>query len=120
VTEGEYYYDLEHVVLYITAYDSLPDNYITKNEAKELGWTGGSVDPYYEGGAIGGTYFGNYEELLPTGCEYTECDIDTKGKNSRGAKRLVFSDDGHFYYTADHYESFSEVYVNESYEVVYR
>ena len=34
VTEGEYYYDLEHVVLYLDRYGVLPDNYITKDEAR--------------------------------------------------------------------------------------
>ena len=64
---------------------------------------------------IGGDYFGNYEELLPEakGSEYYECDIDTLGKNSRGAKRIVFSNDGLIYYTEDHYESFELLYGEE-------
>ena len=110
-----YYYDLESVVLYIETYDMLPANYITKNEARDLGWTGGSVDKYQEGAAIGGDRFGNREGILPKqkGRTYTECDIDTNGASSRGAKRLVFSSDGLYFYTDDHYESFSEVYVTE-------
>lgn len=35
-----YYYDLENVVLYLSAYGELPPNYITKAEARELGWEG--------------------------------------------------------------------------------
>lgn len=110
---GEYYYDLENVVLYIEKYGELPDNFITKNEARELGWTGGSAEDYLEGAAIGGDRFGNYEGLLPeaAGRTYTECDIDTLGYGSRGARRLVFSNDGLYFYTSDHYESFSEVKV---------
>lgn len=54
VTEGEYYYDLEHVVLYLDRYGVLPDNYITKDEARALGWEGGSVENYLDGAAIGG------------------------------------------------------------------
>lgn len=46
VTEGEYYYDLEHVVLYLDRYGVLPDNYITKDEARALGWEGSSVENY--------------------------------------------------------------------------
>ena len=48
---GEYYYDLENVVLYLALYDELPDNYITKSEARQLGWQGGSVEDYLEGAA---------------------------------------------------------------------
>ena len=38
---GGYYYDVENVVLYLTAYGELPPNYITKDEARDLGWNGG-------------------------------------------------------------------------------
>lgn len=117
--EGNYYYDLENVVLYLYLYDELPPNYITKNEAEALGWSGGSVERYQDGAAIGGDRFGNREGLLPTadGRKYTECDIDTLGTSSRGAKRLVFSNDGLYFYTDDHYESFDEVVVREDYTV---
>ncbi len=119
--EGEYYYDVENVVLYLYLYDELPDNYMTKSEAEKLGWEGGSVEKYKEGAAIGGDRFGNREGLLPKedGRSYTECDIDTDGAKSRGAKRLVFSNDGLYYYTEDHYESFDEVTVTEDYEVIW-
>ena len=118
---GEYYYDVENVVLYLVAYDELPPNYITKKEAQKLGWNGGSVEDYMEGAAIGGDTFGNREGLLPkaSGRSYTECDIDTDGYGSRGARRLVFSSDGLYFYTSDHYEHFSEVTVTEEYEVIW-
>ena len=54
-------------------------------------------------------YFGNYEGVLPDG-NYRECDIDTLGKKSRGAKRIIYSDDGRIYYTDDHYKSFTQLY----------
>ena len=119
--QGEYYYDLVNVVLYLEIYDELPPNYITKNEAQRLGWEGGSVEKYKEGAAIGGDSFGNREGLLPKadGRSYTECDIDTNGYSSRGSRRLVFSNDGLYFYTSDHYESFSEVTVTEDYEVIW-
>ncbi len=119
--EGNSYYDLENVVLYLYLYEELPDNYMTKEEARELGWEGGSVEMYKEGAAIGGDTFGNREGLLPKekGRTYTECDIDTDGEKSRGAKRLVFSSDGLYFYTEDHYESFDEVIVMENYEVIW-
>ncbi|MCR5209946.1 MAG: ribonuclease [Lachnospiraceae bacterium] len=97
------------VALYIHTYGTLPPNFITKNEAKALGWPGGSLEEYAPGKCIGGDYFGNYEGILPDG-DYHECDIDTLGKNSRGAKRLIYSDKGAIYYTEDHYESFTQLY----------
>ena len=103
----------EDVALYIHLYGCLPDNFITKDEARDLGWEGGSLEPYAPGMCIGGDYFGNYEGLLPEDRDYTECDIDTLGANSRGPKRIVFSDDGLIYYTEDHYESFELLYGEE-------
>ncbi len=118
--EGGYYYDLENVVLYLETYDALPPNFITKAEAKSLGWSGGSVQNYLEGAAIGGDTFGNREGLLPKeqGRRYTECDLNTDGKSSRGAERLVFSNDGLYFHTEDHYESFTQVWVEDG-EVVW-
>lgn len=123
VFRDEYYYDLTHVVLYIDTYDCLPENYITKSEARALGWSGGSVEIYKEGAAIGGDTFGNHEGLLPKGITYTECDLDTNGADSRGPCRLVFGkEDGEYRYycTEDHYSSFSEVYIDTNGEVTYR
>jgi len=90
----------------------LPDNFFTKKEAEKLGWSGGGLQSYAPGKCIGGDRFGNYEGLLPkkSGRTYTECDIDTLGRSSRGAKRIVFSNDGLIYYTDDHYESFELLY----------
>lgn len=109
--DGEYN-SKDDVALYIYQYGKLPSNYITKQEAQELGWKGGSVENYAPKKSIGGSRFGNYEGLLPEkkGRFYTECDIDTLGKTSRGAKRIVFSNDGLIYYTDDHYESFTLLY----------
>ncbi len=96
----------DEVALYIVTYNKLPSNYITKKQAKKLGWSGGSLEKYAPGKCIGGDRYGNYEGTLPDDKKYYECDIDTLGKKSRGAKRLVFSDDGYIYYTGDHYKSF--------------
>ena len=110
-----WYYSAEDVALYLVTYGCLPENFITKDEARELGWEGGSVERYAEGCAIGGDRFGNREGLLPkaSGRQYYECDIDTNGASGRGAKRLVFSNDGLIYYTEDHYESFILLYGEE-------
>lgn len=109
------YTSKEDVALYLYLYGELPDNFITKNEAGALGWEGGSVERYAPGKCIGGDKFGNREGLLPkaSGRQYYECDIDTLGANSRGAKRIVFSNDGLIYYTDDHYETFELLYTKE-------
>ena len=99
----------EDVALYIHTYGRLPDNFITKDEARDLGWEGGSLEDYAPGKCIGGDVFRNKEGHLPMGPSYTECDIDTLGASARGAKRIVFSSDGRVYYTSDHYETFVEL-----------
>ena len=110
-----WYYSAFDVSLYLHVHGHLPENYITKDEARELGWEGGSVEVYAPGYAIGGDVFGNREGILPEeqGRVYYECDVDTKGEDSRGAHRLVYSSDGLIYYTADHYETFKLLYGEE-------
>ena len=112
VTEDGEYTSRDEVALYLHTYGHLPSNFITKKEAQALGWEGGKLEPYAPGKSIGGDYFGNYEGLLPKkkGRKYFECDIDTQGKKSRGAKRIIWSNDGLIYYTDDHYESFELLY----------
>lgn len=115
IDEDDAYDSKDDVALYLYTYGHLPANYITKAEARVLGWEGGSLKPYAPDECIGGDRFGNYEGLLPSapGRAYTECDIDTLGKSSRGSKRIVFSNDGLIYYTDDHYESFELLYGEE-------
>ncbi|MCI8852905.1 MAG: ribonuclease [Lachnospiraceae bacterium] len=115
LAEDGSYTSKEDVALYIHLYGHLPDNFITKKEAEKLGWEGGFLEPFAPGKCIGGSRFGNYEGLLPEkdGRTYTECDIDTLGAKKRGAKRIVFSNDGLVYYTEDHYESFELLYGEE-------
>ena len=100
----------DDVALYLHLYGRLPGNFITKKQAQSLGWSGGSLEDYAPGKCIGGDRFGNYEKLLPTDRTYHECDINTLGARSRGAERLVYSDDGLIYYTADHYNTFTLLY----------
>ena len=112
IEEDGWYYSAEDVALYLHTYGYLPENFIKKSEAQDLGWSGGSVEQYAPGYAIGGDKFGNREGVLPKakGRQYYECDIDTNGAKSRGAKRIVFSNDGLIYYTEDHYETFTLLY----------
>jgi hypothetical protein len=115
LAEDGVYTTKDDVALYLHLYGHLPGNFITKRDAEDLGWSGGSLEPYAPGKCIGGDRFGNYEKLLPVkdGRRYQECDIDTLGANSRGAKRIVFSNDGLIYYTEDHYNTFTLLYGEE-------
>ncbi len=114
IDEDGLYTSKGDVALYIHTYGHLPDNFITKSQARALGWgdSYSSVDDAAPGKSIGGDRFGNREGLLPkkSSRSYTECDIGTMGKKSRGVKRIVFSNDGLIYYTGDHYESFELLY----------
>ncbi len=107
------YTSKEEVALYLHEYGKLPSNYITKEEARDLGWDSrkGNLWDVAPGKSIGGSHYGNYEELLPEN-DYRECDIDYSG-GRRNAKRIVYSDDGDIYYTEDHYNTFEELYKGE-------
>jgi len=115
IVEEGIYTSKEDVALYIHLYQRLPDNFVTKEMASASGWRGGGLEDYIPGASIGGNKFGNYEEILPAASMrvYRECDIDTLGMESRGSKRIVFSNDGLIYYTEDHYESFELLYGTE-------
>ncbi len=112
IREDGWYSSPEEVALYLTAYGALPGNFLTKEEARELGWDPGEGNLWEvaEGMSIGGDRFGNREGLLPKkrGRQWYECDVNYEG-GFRGTERILFSDDGLIYYTADHYESFTEI-----------
>ncbi len=116
VSEDGTYTSKEDVAAYLHEYGHLPSNYLTKKEAKALGWISseGNLDEVAPGMSIGGDYFGNYEGTLPEADnrDYHECDIDFDG-TYRNAKRIVFSNDGLIYYTEDHYETFELLYGEE-------
>lgn len=116
VSEDRTYTSRDEVAEYLYLYGHLPSNFITKKEAKALGWVSseGNLDEVAPGMSIGGDYFGNYEDLLPEtdDREYHECDIDFDG-TYRNAKRIVYSNDGLIYYTEDHYETFELLYGEE-------
>ena len=112
IAEDGSYTTAEDVSLYLVTYGTLPGNFMTKDEARARGWEGGGLEDIAPGMCIGGDYFGNYEGLLPEedDRDYYECDINTLGQDSRGAERLVYSNDGLIYYTKDHYDSFTLIY----------
>ena len=110
--KGEYT-SKEEVAAYLNQFGCLPGNYITRSEAKELGWTNkknnlGTVAP---GRIIGGDTYENREKLLPTakGRTYYECDVNSEnGKRSK--ERLVYSSDGLIFYTPDGGKTFTQLY----------
>ena len=112
IDEAGSYTTKEDVSLYIYTFGHLPENFITKTEARALGWSGGGLDDFDYGKCIGGDRFGNNEGLLPeaNGRKYYECDIDTLHADDRGPKRIVFSNDWLIYYSGDHYDSFELLY----------
>jgi len=113
IDENGVYDTKEDVALYLHIYGHLPDNYITKKEAEKLGWRSkeGNLWDVAPGMSIGGSRFGNYERQLPEkeGRKYYECDLEYDG-GYRGAKRLIYSDDGLIFYTEDHYKTFEQLY----------
>ena len=104
---------------YLFEHGELPENFITKSEAKELGWDSRYhyVSDAAPGKSIGGDRFGNYEGLLPKsrGRTYYECDC-WYIEGPRNAYRLIFSYDGLYYYTEDHYQTFTQLFPEEDAE----
>lgn len=90
----------------------LPPNFITKDEAKALGWDNSRnyVSDVAPGMSIGGDRFGNYEGQLPAakGRKFFGCDCNYTG-GKRGSERIIYSNDGHVWYTGDHYGTFTEM-----------
>lgn len=117
IAEDGTYTSKDEVALYLHTYGHLPSNFITKSEAEDAGWKteGLNLDEACPGKSIGGDKFSNREGKLPKkkGRTWYECDIDYRGGSSRGAKRIVYSNDGLIYYTGDHYQSFERLYGEE-------
>ena len=104
--------DPQSIADYLFAHGELPDNFITKKEARALGWDSGiDLSKVAPGKSIGGDYFGNYEEKLPVGrgISYHEADCWYTG-GKRNAYRVIYSSDGRVWYTEDHYNSFTEMF----------
>ena len=101
----------EIVVKYLKEHGELPEYYITKSEAKSLGWvpSKGNLCEVAPGRAIGGDIWTNRQKSLPTksGRKYFEADLNYNCGN-RNADRVVFSNDGLVFVTFDHYRSFEE------------
>ena len=98
---------------YLFEHGELPEIFIRKQAAERLGWDSryNYVSDVAPGISIGGDYFGNYEERLPVvkGRKYYEADCFYRG-GRRNAHRIIYSNDGHVWYTGDHYETFVELF----------
>ena len=81
---------------YLFEHGELPENFITKKEAKELGW-----DSRYN-------YVSDVAPGMSIGGKYYECDCYYTG-GERSAYRIIYSNDGHVWYTEDHYNTFVEM-----------
>lgn len=107
-----YYYSKDEVALYLHTFGKLPSNYLTKNQARNLGWNSkeGNLWEVTDKGVIGGDRFGNREGNLPNNEDYYEADVNYNG-GFRGSDRLVYTKGGKvIYYTGDHYNSFEVLY----------
>ncbi|MGH0590525.1 ADP-ribosyltransferase [Bacillus mycoides] len=107
---------------YLIDYKILSQNFITKAEARKLGWgPGEDLNQVAPGKSIGGDEFKNHEQKLPTkkGRVWYEADIDYKS-GSRGSKRILYANDKEsngkinevtlIYTTEDHYQNFKKIY----------
>lgn len=113
VTENGRYTDRDSLAAYIHRFGHLPSNFISKTKARKAGWVSseGNLWEVLPGMSIGGSGFYNDDGQLPDkpGRRWTECDVGYEG-GYRGAERIVFSNDGLIYYTADHYKTFTQLY----------
>ena len=113
VEKGKPYSTANEVAAYIHKFRQLPPNFISKLEAQKLGWdqAKGNLWQVADRMSIGGDRFANREGKLPvaSGRQYYKCDIDYRG-GFRGAKRLVYSNDGLVFYSEDHYKTFRQLY----------
>lgn len=111
--------EAQRIADYIFEHGELPDNFITKKEAQALGWDPenkhNNVSDVAPGKSIGGSYFGNYEKRLPVvqGRKYYEADCYYHG-GARNAYRIIYSNDGHVWFTGDHYQTFTELFPSKT------
>lgn len=122
VQETGKYTSKDSVAAYVCKFDKLPQNYVGKGEGQKLyesstgnAFSKWNFNPWKTLGVmIGGDNFDNfasdpdyYHSTLPEG-NYREADVDYGNATSRGTKRLVYQSGCVIYYTADHYETFTQ------------
>ncbi|AEX53872.1 ribonuclease domain-containing protein [Rahnella aquatilis] len=104
--------DEQTVIGYLRQNHKLPENYLTKKQAREAGWDArsGNLCDVLPGKAIGGDRFSNREGRLPSAYKrvWREADINYRC-GRRGADRVLFASDGLIYVSKDHYQNFVRV-----------
>lgn len=115
IDEDGSYTTKDDVALYIHTYGHLPDNFITKKDAQALGWRAGRSSPTHRASALAAAGSATTKVSCPrrTDAPTPNATSTRLGADSRGAKRIVFSNDGLIYYTEDHYKSFELLYGEE-------
>lgn len=106
------------VVDSITQTGALPSNYITKSQARAMGWSEGkTLNNYVPGKALGGDVFANTNGGLPSanGRIWYEADVGVDYTMSRSnsknpAYRILYSNDGLIYGTYDHYDTVFQIF----------
>ncbi|MBO5066567.1 MAG: phage head morphogenesis protein [Clostridia bacterium] len=92
--------------------NKLPQNYISKQEAKSKGWRSsfGNLHIVAPKATIGGDVHQNKENKLPqkVGRVWYEADVNYLG-GRRNSHRLIYSNDGLIFITYDHYLTFYEI-----------
>ena len=102
----------DDVAAFIQRNGRLPSNFITKTQAKALGWVSrkGNLAEVAPGKSIGGDIFKDIEGKLPSapGRVWYEADINyTAG--FRSGDRIIYSSDGLIFKTTDHYNTFKQI-----------
>lgn len=97
---------------YLRNYGKLPNYYITKERAEELGYKSylGNLSKIAPNRMLFRGLYNNSNGHLPNAPnrEWYEADINYES-GFRGAERIVFSNDGLIFVTYDHYHTFIEV-----------
>lgn len=97
---------------FLVHFKRLPDYYISRDEAKSLGWNkkNGNLSDVAPGKMLYGGVYRNDDKKLPSeaGRIWYEADINYMG-GYRNDGRILFSNDGLAFVTYDHYEIFYEI-----------
>ena len=92
--------------------ESLPKHYLTKKEAKNLGWKPFLMNLHQvtDKGTTGGGIYRNEDGKLPSadGRIWYEADINYTG-GIRNSSRILYSNDGLVFVTYDHYFTFNQI-----------
>ena len=93
--------------------NKLPVYYITKEQAKMLGWKNkkGNLAEVAPNKMIGGEPYKNKNKHLPDapGREWYEADISYVSGFRSDCDRILYSNDGLIFATCNHYEKFYEI-----------